>query len=177
MGGKTFCDKLPEPIGGSLESILKAGPLPSPLRSRVMASVRSQNTKPEIALRRALHASGLRFRLQHKALGCKPDILLPGRRLAIFVHGCFWHQHEGCKFGRKPKSRLEFWNEKFRRNRRRDATDIKAVRKAGWTPIVVWECELKNGQRLCEIVNEVTCFDGFAPHQVPVLPRPVRPPA
>jgi len=156
--------KPPKATDRSLESILKAGPRPSPLRSRVMASVRSRNTKPEIVLRRALHASGLRFRLQHKALGCKPDILLPGRCLAIFVHGCFWHQHEGCKFGRKPKSRLEFWNEKFRRNRRRDESNIKAVRMAGWTPIVVWECELKSRQRLHEIVNEITCFDGASPH-------------
>ena len=169
--------KPPNAAGRSLESILKAGPLPSPLRSRIMASIRGQDTKPEIALRKALHASGLRFRLHTKALGCKPDILLPGRRLAIFVHGCFWHQHKGCKFGRKPKSRLEFWNEKFRRNRERDARDIEAVRSANWTPIVIWECELRNRERLIEIVNEITCFDEACHHHSSNPPKRAHLPA
>lgn len=143
------------PQGVSLEKLLKAGVPPSAARSRIMAAIRSRNTSPEVALRRMLHQRGLRFRLKAKNLPCKPDIIFPSQRLAVFVHGCFWHQHDGCKYARIPKSRIEFWAEKFRRNRHRDARNIATLQECGWTPIVVWDCELKDELRVIEIASHV----------------------
>jgi DNA mismatch endonuclease (patch repair protein) len=142
----------------SLERLLRQGAPPSALRSRTMAAVGQKNTSPELLVRKALHRTGLRFRLHTNNLPCLPDIVLPSRKLAIFVHGCFWHQHEHCKFARKPKSRLEFWNEKFARNRQRDVRDIRSTWECGWTPVVVWECETKRVGRLAEIVTETLTY-------------------
>jgi DNA mismatch endonuclease (patch repair protein) len=109
-----------------------------------MARIRSRDTLPEKALRRALHRLGLRFRLNVKTLPGKPDIVFPRYRIALFVHGCFWHRHTGCKVASTPKSNTEFWQEKFAKNINRDESVGRQLRTAGWRVIVVWECELRS---------------------------------
>jgi len=109
-----------------------------------MARIKRANTKPERVVRSLLHAEGYRFRLQWKAAPGRPDVAFPGRRRIIFVHGCFWHQHEGCKLAHVPGTRRAFWQEKFDRNRARDARDLARAVEEGWEPIVVWECETRD---------------------------------
>ena len=117
----------------------------SPQRSAQMALIRGRDTKPEKLVRKALHGAGLRFRLHDKQLPGKPDIVLPSRKIAIFVHGCFWHRHKSarCKLARLPKSRLDFWLPKLEGNAERDKKAQAALRANGWRVIVVWECELR----------------------------------
>jgi DNA mismatch endonuclease (patch repair protein) len=110
-------------------------------RSRMMSGIRGRNTKPELAVRKALFAAGFRYRLHTNTLPGRPDIVLPKFRCAVFVHGCFWHRHKGCKFAYSPKSNRAFWSEKFSSNVRRDKVVRTALRKAGWRVFVVWECE------------------------------------
>lgn len=112
-------------------------------RSRIMASVSQRDTGPEMLLRRTLHRHGLRYRLHDKRLAGSPDLVLPRFRAVIFVHGCFWHDHKGCKFSTKPSSRKEFWREKFKANRKRDRRNCDALIVAGWRVMVVWECAIK----------------------------------
>ena len=117
-------------------------------RSAVMARIRAKDTKPEKLLRSELHIRGWRFRLHRKDLPGKPDIVLPRYKTAVFVHGCFWHQHKDCIDGKVPKTRKEYWEEKFRRTAERDVTAQKELRKLGWKPVVLWECEIeKNLER------------------------------
>jgi len=111
-------------------------------RSRVMAAIRGKNTKPEIAVRKLLHAMGIRFRLHRKDLPGRPDIVLPRFRKVILVHGCFWHGHGGCSKARRPKSNADFWNLKIDRNIERDRRTTRALRKAGWGVLTLWTCEL-----------------------------------
>jgi len=112
-------------------------------RSAVMRTVKSTNTKPEIALRKALFALGLRYRLNVKTLPGKPDLVFPKYKTVIFVHGCFWHGH-GCKRGgRVPKTNTDYWVEKIARNKTRDKKSTAALRKLGWRVLTVWECKLK----------------------------------
>lgn len=118
-------------------------------RSWLMAQVRSANTKPEVAVRSLLHRLGYRFRLHRRDLPGTPDIVLPGRRTAIFVHGCFWHGHS-CKRAKMPKSRLEYWEPKIKANRQRDLRKRRALRALGWHVTEVWECELKYPARLAQ---------------------------
>lgn len=108
-----------------------------------MSRIRGANTKPELAVRSMLHRMGYRFRIANKTLPGRPDIVLPKYRAVIFVHGCFWHRHTGCKYAYMPKSRLDFWDTKFEGNVMRDKNNLSLLRKAGWLPIVVWECEIK----------------------------------
>lgn len=110
-------------------------------RRRMMAGFRSKDTKPEMIVRRALHALGYRFRLHRRDLPGKPDIVLPKHRAAILVHGCFWHQHEGCREARMPRTRQDYWTEKFRRNLQQDEATEAALRELGWNVHVIWECE------------------------------------
>jgi DNA mismatch endonuclease (patch repair protein) len=124
-------------------------------RSWLMSRVQSKNTAPEMRLRRALFAAGLRYRLHYSKLQGKPDVVLPGRRLAIFVHGCFWHRHPACPKASNPKSRAEFWNKKFDRNQERDAAIRRNIEQAGWNVLVVWECETKDEQQLTKIVDYI----------------------
>lgn len=112
-------------------------------RSRVMARVRGRDTKPEMAVRRYLHARGLRFRLHRRDLPGRPDLVFPSRRIAVFIHGCFWHQHLGCKRAKLPQTRADFWREKMKANVARDAAALAALKAAGWTALVVWECEIQ----------------------------------
>ncbi len=113
-------------------------------RSSIMRAVKSENTKPEIALRKALFALGFRYRLNVKALPGKPDLVFPKHRTVIFVHGCFWHGH-GCKRGKRvPKTNTAYWTEKIARNKARDRKNAAALRKLGWRVVTIWECKLKN---------------------------------
>jgi len=113
-------------------------------RSKIMRGVKQSNTKPELLVRRAIHAKGYRFRLHKKDLPGKPDIVLPKYKLAIFVNGCFWHQHEGCKEGRIPASNVDYWEPKLRRNVERDREKSAALISLGWQVAVIWECEIRN---------------------------------
>lgn len=112
-------------------------------RSRIMAAIKSKNTKPEKAVRSALYKRGYRFRLHRKELPGTPDIVLFRHKTAIFVHGCFWHQH-GCKHTSKPKTRKAYWNDKFAANNRRDKRNFAELRRDGWKVVVVWECEIRD---------------------------------
>lgn len=111
-------------------------------RSKRMSLIRSKDTSPELSIRRALHALGLRYRLGNKHLPGKPDIAFPRQKVAIFVHGCFWHRHENCKVANIPKSNTAFWQEKFDRNVARDKRATAQLEELGWRVETVWECEL-----------------------------------
>lgn len=108
-----------------------------------MSRIRGRNTGPELRLRSLLHRAGFRFRLHAKQLPGSPDVVLPKYRTAIFVHGCFWHRHPGCRNATMPSTRREFWQEKFDANVSRDARNQAALEAAGWTVLTIWECELK----------------------------------
>ena len=125
-------------------------------RSAQMARIRARDTKPEMRVRRALHSAGLRYRLYAKGLPGKPDIVFPRARVAVFVHGCFWHQHPdpACKLARMPKSRLEFWRPKLEGNRARDERVRAELEELGWAVIEVWECQTKPSQ-LEQLVDKV----------------------
>lgn len=111
-------------------------------RSKNMSRIRSTDTKPEMLVRSMLHKAGYRFRLHRKDLPGKPDITLPGRHKAVFVHGCFWHQHPGCREGRLPRSHQDYWMPKLERNCARDSKVREQLQQAGWDVMVVWECEV-----------------------------------
>lgn len=113
-------------------------------RSEIMARVTSKDTRPEIAARRLLHSLGFRFRLHRNSLPGKPDIVLPRWRTVVFVHGCFWHRHDGCPNTRIPKSKVEFWTRKLDGNARRDQIARARLESLGWRVLVIWECELKD---------------------------------
>lgn len=133
-------------------------------RSRCMAAVKGKDTKPEMIVRKYLFSRGMRFRVQVRKLPGAPDIVLPKYKTAIFVNGCFWHGHEGCKYFRLPKSNVEFWKEKIERNIERDKESMQALLDLGWKVIRVWECELRNKanreETLNKIYNSITSSDG-----------------
>ena len=120
-------------------------------RSKCMAAIKCANTTPEIAVRRIVHGMGFRFRLHGSKLPGKPDLVLTRMRAVIFVHGCFWHQHH-CSDGHIPRSRVEYWGPKLTRNRRRDASNRRRIRKLGWRILTIWECQTQDqvalGKRL-----------------------------
>ena len=117
-------------------------------RSAIMARVRSRDTKPELVVRRLVHAMGFRYRLHGKGLPGRPDLVFAGRRKVIFVHGCFWHRHAACALARLPKSRRDFWVPKLEANRERDERNRRALARDGWKVLTVWECQLKETGRL-----------------------------
>ena len=129
-------------------------------RSRLMSRVRGKDTTPELVVRRLAHGLGYRFRLHKKTLPGKPDLVFPRLRVAIFVHGCFWHRHRGCPKATMPKSRVEYWAEKFERNVERDARVVRALEEAGWTVHTIWECETKDRDalrhRLSDLLSAAT---------------------
>ena len=112
-------------------------------RSYNMSRIRSANTKPELLVRKFLHAHGYRYRLHDKKLPGHPDIVLPKYKTIIFIHGCFWHGHANCKYYKVPQTRTEWWLAKINRNKANDAKAAKALKKEGWKVITVWECSLK----------------------------------
>ncbi len=117
-----------------------------------MSRIRSRDTTPEMAVRKAVHGAGLRYRLHVKELPGRPDLVFPGRRVAVFVHGCFWHQH-GCRLSHAPASRLEYWGPKLRRNQERDVESADALTRAGWAVLQIWECETRTPVALAKLVE------------------------
>jgi DNA mismatch endonuclease (patch repair protein) len=134
--------------------------VPPAVRSRMMGSIRSRDTKPELQVRRYLHASGFRFRLARKDLPGKPDLVLPRWRVAIFVHGCFWHGHSGCRYATLPKTRPEFWASKIAGNSARDVRSVDALLALGWRVAVVWECALRDAHDSTLAILEKTIRSG-----------------
>ena len=124
-------------------------------RSRMMSSIKSGDTKPELMVRRFLHAHGFRYRLHAKDLPGSPDIVLPRYGAVVQVHGCYWHRHPGCRYAYSPKSNIEFWEEKFQANVERDALTEAALADLGWRVIVVWGCEATDPCRLEQLVEEL----------------------
>jgi DNA mismatch endonuclease (patch repair protein) len=118
-----------------------------------MRSVNRTNTSPEMLVRKFLHKQGLRFRLHNKDLPGTPDIVLPRHKTVVFVHGCFWHRHTGCSKATTPKTRLEFWNNKFTKNVKRDGENERILRQLGWQVLVVWECATKSEDDLVKALN------------------------
>lgn len=122
-------------------------------RSARMARIRGKDMAPEMKLRRLIHGMGYRYRLHVRKLPGTPDLVFPARRAVIFMHGCFWHRHEGCKLARLPKSRLDFWVEKLESNRRRDLLHQRQLMEMGWRVLVVWECEMSDVGRVAATVE------------------------
>jgi DNA mismatch endonuclease, patch repair protein len=123
-----------------------------------MSRVRGKNTNPEMRVRRVAHALGLRFRLHRRDLPGKPDLVFPKHRVALFVHGCFWHRHPGCRKATDPKSREEYWQAKFSDNVERDARVVEKLEKLGWRVGTIWECESKSedviAAQLSALINQ-----------------------
>ena len=117
-------------------------------RRYCMSRIRGKDTKPEILVRKGLHARGFRFRLQDKKLPGRPDIALPKWGVAIMVNGCFWHGHKGCRYATRPKANVEFWEAKIARNRHRDEVTSAHLEALGWTVMTIWECELKGKETI-----------------------------
>jgi len=113
-------------------------------RSRIMSKIRGKNTKPEMVVRSLCHQMGLRFRLHRKDLPGTPDLVFPKFRLCMFVHGCFWHRHPGCKYAYMPKTRVDFWQTKLTKNIERDVKAEQALINLGWRVVTIWECHTKN---------------------------------
>jgi len=121
-------------------------------RSANMAKVRGTDTRPELTVRRLAHRMGLRFRLYRKDLPGKPDLVFPRHRLAVFVHGCFWHRHSGCKRATMPATRTDFWSAKFSATTARDAEQQRRLEDDGWRVLTLWECELKDEDRIVSLL-------------------------
>lgn len=126
-------------------------------RSRLMSRIRRSDTKPERIVRSLLHRLGYRFRTQYKGVPGRPDIAFPARRKAVMVHGCFWHQHPGCRHARIPATRRAFWEAKFDRNRERDARLLAEAEAQGWDMLVLWECGIRD---TADLADELTKFLG-----------------
>src|SRR5665647_1875389 len=130
------------------------------IRSYNMSMIKGKNTKPELLVRQFLHANGYRYKLHDKSLPGKPDIVLPKYKTIIFIHGCFWHGHEGCKKSALPTTNIEFWKGKIAKNIERDKLNISNLHNKGWKVIIVWQCELKNAaiidNRLIKLTSEIT---------------------
>jgi DNA mismatch endonuclease (patch repair protein) len=124
-------------------------------RSRMMSGIRGKDTAPERAVRSLVHQLGYRFRLQARDLPGTPDLLFPRLRTALFVHGCYWHRHAGCRYCYEPKSNVEFWHRKFESNVRRDRAALAELDGMGWRPVVVWECEVRDRDALAERLRSI----------------------
>lgn len=131
--------------------------LSPPERSERMSRIRNKNSDPEMKLRRLIHSMGFRYRLHVKGLPGTPDLVFPSRRAIIFMHGCFWHRHEGCKLARLPKSKLDYWQPKLEANKTRDLMQQQQLRDLGWRLLVVWECEMVYTERVATIVRNFLC--------------------
>ena len=123
-------------------------------RSEIMSRVRNKDTRPELFVRRLIHKAGFRYRLHVSKLPGRPDLVFPGRKKVVFVHGCFWHSHSGCQNARVPKSRADFWMSKLESNKERDERNMHALMDEGWDVLVIWECELRDP----ELLNRIKDF-------------------
>lgn len=119
-------------------------------RSAMMAAIRGKDTKPEMLVRRTAHALGFRYSLHRRDLPGSPDLVFPGRRKVVFVHGCYWHRHPGCRFAYEPKSNVDFWTRKFDRNVERDRQALTRLKELGWNPLVIWECECDESEAIAQ---------------------------
>ncbi|WP_081467157.1 very short patch repair endonuclease [Burkholderia ambifaria] len=127
----------------------------SAARSQQMSLIRSRDTKPELRVRKYLHAAGLRYRLHARELPGTPDLVFPCRRAVVFVHGCFWHKHPGCRAARLPKSRLAFWGPKLDSNAARDQVVQEQLQELGWSVFVIWECESSKEHNLSMLADQL----------------------
>ena len=129
-------------------------------RSEVMSKIRSKNTKPELTLRKALFKRGLRYRVNVSSLPGKPDIVMPKYKTVIFLHGCFWHRHEGCKYAYTPKTNTEFWVNKITSNSLRDKKNVQKLTALGWNIITVWECEIRHEYKhdITPLIDRITAI-------------------
>lgn len=123
----------------------------SATRSRMMSAIKGKDTAPEMRVRTYLHATGLRYRLHDQTLPGRPDLVFPHHRVVLFVHGCFWHRHPGCRFATNPSSNLAFWQQKFAANVERDRIKENQLAGLGWTALRIWECETKQEERIDEL--------------------------
>ena len=130
-----------------------------------MSRVKSKDTKPELTVRRLVFGMGYRYRLHDKRLPGRPDLVFAGRRKIVFVNCCFWHGHQGCRYARLPKSRVDFWRTKIKNNRARDRRNVAMLKAAGWTVLTVWQCELKAIEALANKLYDFLEFDRTAPHR------------
>lgn len=126
-------------------------------RSEIMSRVKSRNTRPELAVRKLIWAMGIRYRLEGRDLPGKPDIVFRRLRKVIFIHGCYWHRHEGCPNTRTPKSRVNFWTQKFETNRQRDEEHYRELKAMGWQFLIIWECEIKP-RKMDELSKKISEF-------------------
>lgn len=140
-------------------------------RSEMMSGISSKNTQPELTVRKVLHKAGYRFRLHYKALPGKPDLVLPKYKLSIFVHGCFWHRHIGCKYAYQPKTRIEFWEKKFNANVTRDKKNIANLTNGGWRVLIIWECFIKKADS-SELIDflETAIHRDDSFYELPLIP-------
>lgn len=127
--------------------------IPRSERSEIMSRVRAKDTRPEMLVRRLVFAEGYRYRLHDRKLPGCPDLVFRNRAKVIFVHGCFWHRHANCALARMPKSRLAFWEPKLNANKERDTRNKKLLAKEGWKVLTIWECELKDTERLKQTIR------------------------
>lgn len=131
-----------------------------------MSLIRGKDSAPEMTLRRLVHGMGFRYRLHVKELPGKPDLVFPSRRAVIYMHGCYWHRHEGCKLARLPKSKLDFWQVKLEGNKERDLRHQHELRELGWQVLVVWECEMTDTTRVASIVKNFLCSAEGRLHEI-----------
>lgn len=129
-------------------------------RSKIMSCIRGYNTKPEMVVRKVLHSRGYRFRLYRNDLPGKPDIVLPRYKAAIFVHGCFWHNHERCSKSKLPETNINFWRNKILQNVERDRKNIAMLKRLGWKVLVIWECETRRDRLSEKLVEFLHIYDG-----------------
>lgn len=132
----------------------------SETRSRMMSGIKGKNTRPEVLVRKILHAEGFRFRIHVGTLPGKPDIVLPKYKVAIFVHGCFWHGHS-CRYFKVPKTRTEFWLDKINKNTERDRAHMLELRNQGWRVLIIWECAVRGARRSDADQKIATMVKGF----------------
>jgi len=128
------------------------------VRSRMMSGIKGKNSAPEMKVRRLLFAAGFRFRLHRRDLPGTPDIAMPGRKIVIFVHGCFWHAHRGCKYAKTPSTRTDFWTAKLQANIDRDKRAFNKLASLGWRVLCIWECATRNSQALPSLAEQVVAW-------------------
>jgi DNA mismatch endonuclease, patch repair protein len=123
-----------------------------------MAGIKGKNSQPELLVRRMLFASGYRFRLHRRDMPGTPDIVMPGRKVAIFVHGCFWHHHQGCRYAKMPATRPDFWKTKLEANVERDSRAVEKLQALGWRVLCVWECSTRNAEAAADLQDAMSTW-------------------